>query len=66
MLQTYVKIFLYKEDFDKFVEGISEVIDYIRSGHFPDKSIEETTKNSSDEFSDVNFDDLNSSPSDIS
>jgi hypothetical protein len=24
------KIFLYKEDFDKFIEGINDVIDYIR------------------------------------
>lgn len=25
------KIFLYKEDFDKFTEGLQEVIDYIRT-----------------------------------
>ena len=25
------KIFLYKEDFDKFVHGLSETLDYIRS-----------------------------------
>jgi len=25
------KIFLYKEDFDKFIEGLQETIDYIRS-----------------------------------
>lgn len=25
------KIFLYKEDFDKFAEGLAEVVDYIRN-----------------------------------
>jgi len=30
------KIFLYKEDFEKFTEGLSEVIDYIKSHKFDD------------------------------
>ena len=29
--RTHHKIFLYKEDFDKFVHGLSETLDYIRS-----------------------------------
>ncbi|HRS54408.1 MAG TPA: DUF3276 family protein, partial [Bacteroidales bacterium] len=29
------KVFLYKEDFDKFTEGLNEVIGYIRTGKFP-------------------------------
>lgn len=30
------KIFLYKEDFDKFSEGLQEVIDYIRTNFLKD------------------------------
>lgn len=30
------KIFLYKEDFDKFAEGLQEVIDYIRTNCLKD------------------------------
>lgn len=30
------KIFLYKEDFDKFAEGLQEVIDYIRTNCLAD------------------------------
>ena len=30
------KIFLYKEDFDKFAEGLQEVIDYIRTNCLTD------------------------------
>lgn len=39
------KIFLYKEDFQKFSEGLAEIIDYIRvncfNGEFPDNGPEE-------------------------
>lgn len=31
------KIFLYKEDFDKFSIGLSDVIEFIRTGHAPDR-----------------------------
>ena len=31
------KIFLYKEDFDKFATGLSDVIEYIRTGKAPDR-----------------------------
>ena len=30
------KIFLYKEDFDKFMEGMSDVISYIKNNQLPD------------------------------
>lgn len=56
------KVFLYKEDFDKFMDGLSEVIECIRTGNFPEKVSESSDRNA-DEFSDVNFDDLNNSPS---
>ena len=46
------KLFLYKEDFDKFFEGLTEVVDYIKKikGSEPEPS-----------FSDVSFDDLGTS-----
>jgi hypothetical protein len=49
------KIFLYKEDFDKFVEGLSDVIEFIKTGKKPEVesfSAETTSLN------DVNFEDL--------
>jgi hypothetical protein len=49
------KIFLYKEDFEKFTEGLAEVVEYIKSNHqiLPD-SKEETD----DKFSEIEFEDL--------
>jgi len=44
------KIFLYREDFDKFQEGLAEALDFIRNN-----STEDDTK----DFSDVDFEDLN-------
>jgi hypothetical protein len=31
------KLFLYKEDFDKFANGLSDVVEFIRTGHAPDR-----------------------------
>ncbi|MBQ0094096.1 MAG: DUF3276 family protein [Bacteroidales bacterium] len=49
------KIFLYKEDFEKFKEGLSEVVEYIKDncfhGEIPQRSEDER-------FSDVDFDEL--------
>lgn len=47
------KIFLYKEDFEKFTEGLQEVIDYIKA-HC---DVQET-KHENAGFSDVNFEEL--------
>lgn len=57
------KIFLYKEDFDKFVEGLSESINHIRSNQAatPPPSSESSSPSSFGEgsrFSDVDYDDL--------
>ena len=56
------KIFLYKEDFEKFAEGLNEVVEYIRShqgesneGH---QLIEEEVEITHNEFTNVEFDDL--------
>ena len=46
------KIFLYKEDFEKFTEGLNEVIDYIKNkcfdGELPQREV----------ISDIEFEDL--------
>jgi hypothetical protein len=31
------KLFLYKEDFDKFTNGLSDVVEFIRTGSAPDR-----------------------------
>lgn len=46
------KIFLYKEDFEKFTEGLQEVIDYIKANCVTD---EETPSQNQD---DLDFDEL--------
>ena len=50
------KLFLYKEDFEKFTDGLNESIAYIK-GNSP--VVSERIEKKSD-FSDVNFDDLGS------
>jgi hypothetical protein len=58
------KIFLYKEDFEKFADGFTEVIDYIKSvksvdqgdGHMHMQSKTEA----SEDYTSVDFDDLES------
>ena len=45
------KIFLYKEDFEKFAEGLEEVISYIRKNCIKDADAGEN-------FTDVNFEEL--------
>ena len=62
------KIFLYKEDFDKFLEGLQEAVDYIKinnpgptmtvEGEEEEVGREETLHAN---FTDVNFEDLESS-----
>ena len=46
------KIFLYKEDFDKFVEGLEEVLDYIK------KNAPQTEGSEGKYNSDVRFEEL--------
>jgi hypothetical protein len=52
------KIFLYKEDFEKFIEGVTEVVEYIKTANpqiIEPEGEEITVENN---FTDVNFDDL--------
>ncbi|MFN5324534.1 MAG: DUF3276 family protein [Bacteroidota bacterium] len=57
------KIFLYKEDFEKFVEGLQEAIDYIKA-NFPESMRQQGDSNQgsgesgSGSYSDIDFDDL--------
>jgi hypothetical protein len=47
------KIFLYKEDFEKFVDGLESSIDYIKSFGFDNDSISDVSKfTTSDDFTD--------------
>ena len=61
------KIFLYKEDFEKFSEGLKETVAYIGNGKSEvrpsiplteDKSVEVSETPSAGEFTDIDFDDL--------
>ncbi len=51
------KIFLYKEDFEKFKDGLDAVIHFVNTGEKPVESVKEESQ-SSDNYTDVNFDDL--------
>lgn len=55
------KLFLYKEDFEKFSEGLGEVIEFIKTGKRPANY---TSDSVSSEFSDVSFEDLSKGHSD--
>jgi hypothetical protein len=56
------KIFLYKEDFEKFLEGLNEVVDYIKTNQevIPRSEMveQEELELATTEFSSVNFEDL--------
>jgi hypothetical protein len=54
------KIFLYKEDFDKFLDGLNETLNYIKreQPYTPPPAIEPSSNGSSDGFSNVSFEDL--------
>jgi hypothetical protein len=55
------KIFLYKEDFDKFLEGLDDVVQYIRENspiEINEDQDEELIVNSTPNYTDVDFEDL--------
>ena len=60
------KLFLYKEDFEKFAEGLKEAIDFIQAekgvyeGYQGNGEEHSSQDSSTSSFSDVNFDDLGS------
>jgi len=51
------KIFLYKEDFDKFAQGLEEIINYIRE-RIPVDTETENKEETKTPFSDVSFEKL--------
>ncbi|MBO8471866.1 MAG: DUF3276 family protein [Bacteroidetes bacterium] len=56
------KIFLYKEDFDKFAEGLQDAIEFIRENCLSEDSPAEkktgSDKDAGDSFSNVSFEEL--------
>jgi hypothetical protein len=53
------KLFLYKEDFDKFIEGLNEAIQFIKTQQASMPSSSEVNENASTTgLADVNFEDL--------
>lgn len=54
------KIFLYKEDFDKFADGLQEVIGYIRERlpQEPAGAPQDSPEQAPNSFADVNFEEL--------
>jgi len=61
------KLFLYKEDFEKFNNGLTQVVNFVETGVKPPEDEPETPLDSStpiqttnNDFSNVNFEDLGS------
>lgn len=53
------KIFLYKEDFDKFADGLQEVVSYIKERcPITERPVREEDSTPSSQYSDVNFEEL--------
>src|SRR5688572_20693592 len=52
------KLFLYKEDFDKFSEGLSEAIEFIKEAKPEIQVAHEKSDSGTGEFTDVSFEDL--------
>lgn len=52
------KVFLYKEDFGKFIEALHEVVDYIRDECLPDHDFDDVPVLSDDGYDDDYDDDL--------
>ncbi len=51
------KLFLYKEDFEKFIKGLEESIHFIETGEFPD-DYEADPSEKFENHDDINFEDL--------
>jgi hypothetical protein len=52
------KLFLYKEDFEKFAKGLNEVVEFIETGKIPEEEIKEELPQT--EKVDIEFEDLGS------
>ncbi len=58
------KLFLYKEDFEKFANGLNTTIEFIQTGNAPDEQEEEQDKKVKDPHTDIDFEDLDNDTSD--
>jgi hypothetical protein len=63
------KLFLYKEDFDKFNNGLVDAIEFIKTGKAPDRPMAESEEGEShmnfelnEKHTDISFEDLTSEP----
>jgi hypothetical protein len=54
------KIFLYKEDFEKFADGFQEVIEFIKTVKASEHQVDGVIDNEEDNYTNVDFDDLES------
>jgi hypothetical protein len=54
------KIFLYKEDFEKFADGFEEVIEFIKTVKESDPQVDAVINNEEENYTNVDFDDLES------
>ena len=58
------KLFLYREDFEKFINGLNDAIEFIQTGKAPERPEPETetnhdtTESIPDKHVDISFDDL--------
>ena len=58
------KVFLYKEDFEKFVEGLQEVVDYIRDKqpveemYYEEEAVEAVEEEIESKFTNVGFEEI--------
>ncbi len=52
------KLFLYKEDFEKFQDGLDEVLSKINSLKENDETYAESSEDSVEKFAEVSFEDL--------
>jgi hypothetical protein len=57
------KIFLYREDFEKFLAGLNEVMHFVETGEKPE-GVEDEHINGEDPHSDLEFEDLGDSGKD--
>jgi hypothetical protein len=58
------KLFLYKEDFEKFADGLKSAVDFIQSGKFPEP-VKVEQKVDKDPHVDVEFEDLGTETADM-
>ena len=62
------KLFLYREDFDKFFRGLNDTIEFIRTGKAPEMPFEDQEKSLNEDLkevrstSDLSFEDLSVEP----